>query len=109
MGIFNEHSTSQTYSPSGVGGSELPRPAGPRGPPGIGFTLTQDGNCDLENKKLTNVQNGDGNNDVMVKSQIEGYVSNKTKHLDGALPAQDLNNKGSFTTLQEAYIAKVTI
>ena len=29
----------------------------------------------------------------MVKSQLEGYVSNKTQYLDGVLPAQDLNNK----------------
>ena len=29
----------------------------------------------------------------MVKSQIEGYVSNKTLYLDGVLPAQVLNNK----------------
>ena len=60
---------------------------------GIGFVLTKDSNYDLENKKLTNVQNGDNNNDVMVKRQIEGYVSNKTKYLDGVLPAQVLNNK----------------
>ena len=31
--------------------------------------------------------------DVMVKSQIEGYVSNKTQYLDGVLPAQVTNNK----------------
>ena len=52
-------------------------------PPGIGFTLTQDGNYDLENKKLTNVRNGDDNNDVMVKTQ----------YVDGVLPAQVLKNK----------------
>ena len=52
MGIFNEHSTSQPYPPSGDGGGiGLPGPPGPRGPPGIGFTLTQDVNYDLENKK----------------------------------------------------------
>ena len=50
---------------------------GPRGLPGIGFKVDAHGNYDIENKKLTNVQNGDMDNDVMVKSQIEGYVSNK--------------------------------
>ena len=39
------------------------------------------------------MRNGDGNNDVMVKRQIERYVSNKTQYLDGVLPAQVLNNK----------------
>ena len=66
---------------------------GPRGLPGIGFKLTSDGNYDIENKKLTNVQNGDMDNDVMVKSQIEAYVGDKTKYLDGALPARVTNSK----------------
>ena len=90
MGIFNEHSSSSsnTMSSSGIHGSP-----GPRGPPGIGFKVDANGNYDIENKKLTNVQNGDADNDVMVKSQIEGYVSNKTQYLDGVLPAKVTNNK----------------
>ena len=70
-----------------------PGQIGPRGLPGIGFKVDAYGNYDIENKKLTNVQNGDADNDVMVKSQIEGYVSNKTQYLDGVLPAQVTNNK----------------
>ena len=66
---------------------------GKPGPPGQGFALTEDGNYDMENKKLTNVQNGDADGDVMVKSQIEGYVSGKTKYLHGVFPAQVSNNK----------------
>ena len=66
---------------------------GPRGLPGIGFKVDADGNYDIENKKLTNVKNGDMDHDVMVKSQIEGYVINKTQYLDGALPAKVTNNK----------------
>ena len=66
---------------------------GPRGLPGIGFKVDADGNYDIEKKKITNVQNGDKDHDVMVKSQIEGYVSNKTQYLDGVLPAQVTNNK----------------
>ena len=68
-------------------------PRGMRGPPGDGYKLTSDGNYDIDNKKLTNVKSGDADNDVMVKSQIEGYVSNKTQYLDGVLPAQVTNNK----------------
>ena len=66
---------------------------GPRGLPGNGFIVDSYGNYDIENKKLTNVKNGDMDHDVMVKSQIEGYVSNKTQYLDGALPAQVTKNK----------------
>ena len=66
---------------------------GQRGLPGVGFKLDSNGNYDLENKKLTNVKDGDANNDVMVKSQIEGYVSNKTQYLDGVNPGKVDNNK----------------
>ena len=69
---------------------------GPRGLPGIGFKVDAHGNYDIENKKLTNVQNGDMDNDVMVKSQIEGYVSNKTQYLDGVNPGQVINSKASI-------------
>ena len=50
---------------------------GQRGLPGVGFKIDANGNYDIKNKKLTNVQNGDMDHDVMVKSQIEGYVDNK--------------------------------
>ena len=48
---------------------------GQRGLPGVGFKLDANGDYDIENKKLTNVKNGDMDHDVMVKSQIEGYVN----------------------------------
>ena len=63
------------------------------GKPGIGFKLDDDNNFDIDNKKLTNVESGENNNDVMTKSQIEGYVNNKTIYLDTALPAKVVGNK----------------
>ena len=69
---------------------------GQRGLPGIGFKVDSHGNYDIENKKLTNVQNGDMDNDVMVKSQIEGYVSNKTQYLDGVNPGEVKPNKAAI-------------
>ena len=72
MGIFNNI---DKYSTGGISTAGLP------GPPGLGFALTEDGNYDMENKKLVNVKNGDGEHDVMVKSQIEGCVSNNTSNL----------------------------
>ena len=64
-----------------------------RGLPGVGFKLTKNSDFDLDNKKLTNVQSGDDENDVMTKQKIENYVSNKTQYLDGALPTKVTNNK----------------
>ena len=85
MGLFNEHSSTTKTDLSNIQG--VP------GPQGIGYKLDANGNFDIENKKLTNVKNGDMNKDVMTKSQIEGYVSNKTQYLDGVLPAKVTNNK----------------
>ena len=85
MGLFNEHSSTTKTDSSSTQGNP--------GPQGIGFKLDPNGNFDIENKKLTNVQNGDMDRDVMTKSQIEGYVSNKTQYLDGVLPAKVTNNK----------------
>ena len=85
MGLFNEHppisSSTKSYD---IHESSTQ---------GIGFKLTQDGNYDIDNKKLVNIKYGDSNNDAMVKSQIETYVSNKTQYLDGVLPGQVTNNK----------------
>ena len=113
MGLFNQHSTHVTKTISSTVKSArcLPGPQGPRGEkgnqgakgdpgepgsPGVGYKLNSDGNYNIQNKKLVNVKNGDADNDVMVKSQIEGYVSNKTQYLDGALPAQATNNKAAI-------------
>ena len=85
MGLFNEHSSTTKTDSSST--------QGPSGPQGIGYKLDANGNFDIENKKLTNVKNGDMDKDVMTKSQIEGYVNNKTQYLDGVLPAKVTNNK----------------
>ena len=71
MGIFNEQPSSTSTTSSGL-----------RGLQGIGFKLNSDGNYDMENKKLVNVKNGDNENDVMNKRQIEGYVENKLQALN---------------------------
>ena len=66
---------------------------GQRGLPGIGYKLTSDGDYDIQNKKLTNVKLGDADNDVMVKKQIENYISTKTIYLKDVNPGQTVNNK----------------
>ena len=69
---------------------------GQRGLPGVGFKLNDDGNYDIENKKLTNVKNGDMDHDVMTKNQIEGYVSNKTQYLDSVNPGEVKPSKAAI-------------
>ena len=76
MGIFNQHSNNQPHQ------SFL---RGLRGSPGVGFSLTRDGNYDMNNKKLKNVGEGVESSDAVTKHQLE--VSMNTK-LDKA----SLNN-----------------
>ena len=47
MGIFNQHYDNQPQQQRFLRGIQ--------GSPGVGFSLTQDGNCDMVNKKLKNV------------------------------------------------------
>ena len=75
MGIFNQHSNNQQQRfLRGIQGS-----------PGVGFSLTKDGNYDMNNKILNNVGEGVESSDAVTKHQLE--VSMNTK-LDKA----SLNN-----------------
>ena len=56
MGIFNQHSNNQPQQ------SFL---RGLRGSPGVGFSLTRDGNYDMNNKKLKNVGEGIESSDAI--------------------------------------------
>ena len=114
MDIFAEHgSNSETKSQPGPPGVQ-----GLKGLPDLGFKLDSNSNFDIDNKKLTNVKNGDDDHDVMVKSQIEEYFIDKTKYLDGVLPAQVLKNKaviyspfgsvhGNALYLKDQYVQEV--
>ena len=68
MGIFDEHSSSSSFT---TGGFRTVPLQGAAGPQGIGFKLTQNGNYDIQNKKLVNVKQGADPNDVVSKSQIQ--------------------------------------
>ena len=75
MGIFNDETTSTSGSGS----------IGQQGPPGVGFILTDNGDYNLQNKKMVNVKQGTDPNDAVTKSQIQ--------LLDGAKPGAVVNNK----------------
>ena len=77
MGVFNQHSNNQPQQQGFLRGWQ--------GSPGVGFSLTKDGNYDMVNKKLKNVGEGVESIDAITKHQLE--VSMNTK-LDKA----SLNN-----------------
>ena len=63
-----------------------------KGLPGVGFKLTDDGDYDIQNKKLRNVASPQTNNDATTKS----YVDNKALLVDGSnkmLGALDMNSR----------------
>ena len=63
-----------------------------KGLPGVGFKLTDDGDYDIQNKKLRNVASPETNNDVTTKS----YVDDKALLVDGSnkmLGALNMDNR----------------
>ena len=68
MGIFNQHSHNQPQQTflRGIQGS-----------PGVGFSLTKDGNYDMINKKLKNVGEGVESSDAVTKHQLETAINSK--------------------------------
>ena len=50
---------------------------GLRGSPGVGFSLTRDGNYDMNNKKLKNVGEGVESSDAIIKHQFETAINSK--------------------------------
>ena len=69
MGISNDNIHNPHTSNTGV-------TQGQRGPPGVGFKLTSDGNYDVDNKKLTNVATPTGNADAATKKYIDDHIGN---------------------------------
>ena len=69
MGIFNQHSNNQPQQQSFLRGLQ--------GSPGVGFSLTRDGNYDMNNKKLKNVGEGIESSDAVTKHQLETAINSK--------------------------------
>ena len=70
MAIFNQHSNNnqpqQQRCLRGIQGS-----------PGVGFSLTKDGNYDMSHKKLKNVGDGVESSDAVTKHQLETAINSK--------------------------------
>ena len=69
MGIFNQHSNNQPQQQRFLRGIQ--------GSPGVGFSLTSDGNYDIKNKKLKNVGEGVASSDAVTKHQLETEINSK--------------------------------
>ena len=69
MGIFNQHSNKQPQQQRFLRGIQ--------GSPGVGFSLTSDGNYDMTHKKLKNVGEGVESPDAVTKHQLETAINSK--------------------------------
>ena len=69
MGIFNQQSNKQPQQQRFLRGIQ--------GSPGVGFSLTSDGNYDMTHKKLKNVGEGVESSDAVTKHQLETEINSK--------------------------------
>ena len=69
MGIFNQQSNNQPQQQRFLRGIQ--------GSPGVGFSLTKDGNYDMTHKKLKNVGEGVESSDAVTKHQLETTINSK--------------------------------
>ena len=70
MGIFNEQSFDHPFA------------KGIQGAPGVGFSLTADGNYDINKKRLTNVGAPSNNTDAATKSMLMIIPVDHPQHHD---------------------------
>ena len=69
MGIFNQHSDNQPQQQRFLRAIQ--------GSPGVGFSVTKDGNYDMVNRKLKNVGEGVESSDAITKHQLEMAINSK--------------------------------
>ena len=70
MGIFIQQSNKQPEQQRFLRGIQ-------KGSPGVGFSLTSDGNYDMTQKKLKNVGEGVESSDAVTKHQLETAINSK--------------------------------
>ena len=73
-----------------------------RGSPGVGFKLTDTGDYDMQNKKLTNVKSGTNSNDAVNKCQLDAT----TNLLHGSRAGDVVNDKAVIYSNTGAVHAK---
>ena len=87
--IYMGYSNGQLETSSGTGRGERGEP----GPPGIGFNLTDDGNFDLDSKRLTDVPDPVNDQDAATKIYVDDHISSgaaSKKYVDDENARQDI-------------------
>ena len=87
--IYMGYSNGQLETSSGTGRGERGEP----GLPGIGFNLTDDGDFDLDSKRLTDVADPMNNQDAATKQYVDDHISSgaaSKKYVDDENAKQDI-------------------
>ena len=87
--IYMGYSNGQLETSSGTGWGERGEP----GLPGIGFNLTDDGNFDLDSKRLTDVADPVDDQDAATKKYVDDHISSgaaSKKYVDDENARQDI-------------------
>ena len=79
------YSNGQLETSSGTGRGERGEP----GLPGIGFNLTDDGNFDLDSKRLTDVADPVDDQDAATKKYVDDHAASKA-YVDSENTRQDI-------------------
>ena len=88
MGIFNEQTFDHPFS------------KGIQGAPGVGFSLTADGNYDINSKRLTNVGAPSANTDAATKKYVDDNSSGSPKTSRLTVDSNiDMNDRYRITNL----------
>lgn len=80
---------------------------GARGPPGVGFKLTKDGNYDMENKILKNCHPPIEDRDVATKSYLEAELLRTSEEIRDTVENVKAGLRGEITTNAEEINAKI--
>ena len=74
--------------------------------PGVGFKLTDNGNYDIENKKITNVAQGTNGSDVVTKNQLDIGLNTKIDNSQAAPTPDPVGGKLIRYTNHGGLVAK---
>ena len=69
MGVFNDNSQNDH-----LGHLIFSTERGPQGEPGVGYKLTDDGNFDIDGKRLTDLADPVNNKDATTKAYVDGEI-----------------------------------
>ena len=77
-----------------------------RGLPGVGYALTNDGNYDIQNKKLTNIKAGTNSGDALRKDQIDSALVGKINTSEAAPTPDPVGGKLVRYTNDDGLVTK---